>query len=232
MTVPLGVESGQEIRVVVADDVLLVREGLRQVLQHVAGVELVAMCADRDSTLAAVDEHRPALVLTDIRMPPGNRDEGLAIAARLRETDPDVGVIVLSQYAEPAYALALFDHGAARRGYLLKDRITGRRQLIEAIGVVAAGGSYVDPKVIDVLLTAQAVEKDSRLASLTPREVEVLRDVAAGWNNASIAERLNLNQRSVERHIGSIFAKLGLADSSDVSRRVAATLIFLAGIED
>jgi len=215
-------------RVVIADDTLLVREGLLRLLESEPEIEVVATCEDGDSALAAVDEHRPDVLVTDIRMPPSNRAEGVAIAKKLRTSHPEVGVVVLSQYVDPAYALALFDSGSERRGYLLKDRVSGSRALGDAIRAVAEGGAFVDPQVVDALIAARARQSASPLAQLTDRELDVLRLMATGLGNGAIARSLDVGRRAVERHINSIFAKLDLQPEGEVSRRVAATLIYLA----
>jgi|SRR5215211_577865 len=216
------------LRVVLAEDNLLVREGLQQLLAGAYGVEVVGSCADLDSLLETIASQRPDVVLTDIRMPPTRTDEGIQVAARLRETDPSVGVVVLSQYAEPAYALKLLDAGSDRRGYLLKERIHDRGQLSTAIRTVAEGGSVIDPKLVEALVSARAAVERSPLRDLTPREREVLAQIAEGKSNAAIAEALVLTKRAVEKHINSIFMKLGLGDAEDVSKRVKATLLFLS----
>jgi DNA-binding NarL/FixJ family response regulator len=216
-------------RVVIADDTLLVREGLVHLLGEEPEIDVLATCDDAESALAAVEAHRPDVLLTDIRMPPSNGDEGIAMARRLRETLPEVGVIVLSQYADAQYVLALFDNGSARRGYLLKERIGSAQQLVDAINVVAAGGSVVDPKIVDALVAGQEAKESSPLESLTDRERQVLREIAAGHSNLAIARDLEISQRAVERHINSIFAKLGMGeDAGEVSRRVKATLLYLS----
>jgi DNA-binding NarL/FixJ family response regulator len=168
------------------------------------------------------------VVLTDIRMPPSNTDEGIRLADQLRERRPGTGVVVLSQYAEPPYVLALLEHGSDRRGYLLKERIHDRGQLVSAIDAVAQGGSVIDPKIVEVLVAGKARAARSPLAELTPRERDVLAEMAAGKSNKAIAESLVLTKRAVEKHVNSIFMKLGLAESEDVSKRVKATLMFLA----
>jgi DNA-binding NarL/FixJ family response regulator len=216
------------IRVAVGDDSLIVREGLRQLLASSPGIEVVASCGDLESLLDAVDEHRPDVVLTDIRMPPSKTDEGIRIAARLRESHPEIGVLVLSQYSEPNYVLRLLDAGSDRRGYLLKERLHNRGELVSAVDAVAQGGSVIDPKIVEVLVDARARAERSPLSELTPREREVLAEIAAGKSNTAIAESLVLTKRAVEKHINSIFMKLGLASSDDVSKRVKATLLFLA----
>ena len=216
------------LRLVLAEDNLLVREGLQQLLSSIDGVELVGVCADLDELLESIDRHDPDVVLTDIRMPPTRTDEGIRAAARLRDTHPGVGVVVLSQHSEPAYVLELLDAGSDGRGYLLKERVHDRSQLSTAISTVAAGGSVIDPKLVEVLVTARAAAERSPLRELTPREREVLAEIAEGKSNAAIAESLVLTKRAVEKHINSIFMKLNLADAEDVSKRVKATLLFLS----
>lgn len=218
------------IRVVVAEDSLILREGVQRLLGDSPSVEVVAAYGDLDALLAAVEEDRPDVVLTDIRMPPSNTDEGIRLAARLRQTFPSTGVVVLSQYAEPAYVLALLEHGSDRRGYLLKERIHERGQLVSAIDTVARGGSVVDPKIVELLVNSKAQSEQSPLTELTPREREVLAEMAEGKSNAAIAESLVLSKRAVEKHVNAIFMKLGLAGSENVSKRVKATLMFLADI--
>jgi len=178
--------------------------------------------------LSAIARWRPDVVLTDIRMPPSGAEEGIRVAAQLRDSDPEMGVIVLSQYAEPAYALALLERGTGRRAYLLKERIRNRGELIGAIEEVARGGSVIDPLIVDVLIQARARVAHSRLAQLTPRERELLGEIAAGKSNGAIAQSLFLTKRAVEKHVNSIFAKLDLPETEDVSRRVKATLIYLS----
>jgi DNA-binding NarL/FixJ family response regulator len=216
------------IRVVVAEDSLLVREGLRQLLAASPSVDVVASYGDVQGVLDAVERDRPDVVVTDIRMPPSNTDEGIRLADHLRESRPSTGVVVVSQYAQPPYVLALLEHGSDRRGYLLKERIHDRSQLVSAIDTVARGGSVIDPKVVEVLVEARARADHSPLAQLTPRERDVLGELAEGKSNAAIAQSLVLTKRAVEKHINSIFTKLGLAGSEDVSKRVKATLMFLA----
>lgn len=216
------------IRVVLADDSLLVREGLEQVLAADERVEVVAACADLPSLLEAIEAERPDVVVTDIRMPPSKTDEGIQVAASLRETRPELGVIVLSQYSEPAYALALLEGGSDRRGYLLKERVHDRSQLVSAVETVAAGGSVIDPRVVEALVSSRARTEGSPLAELTPREREVLAEIAQGKSNSAIAESLVLTKRAVEKHINSIFLKLNLSEAEDVSKRVKAALTFLA----
>jgi DNA-binding NarL/FixJ family response regulator len=216
------------IRLVLADDHYLVREGVRRLLETEPDLEIAAVCADLGSLLAAVDAERPDVVVTDIRMPPGNADEGIQAAARLRETHPGVGVVVLSQYANPSYALALLEHGSEGRAYLLKERVGDVEQLVSAIRAVAEGGSVVDPKVVEALVAQNARTDDSPLNQLTPRERDVLREMAEGKNNAAIADSLVLTERSVEKVIHSIFLKLGLTWETSVHRRVKAVVLYLA----
>jgi DNA-binding NarL/FixJ family response regulator len=215
------------IRVVLADDHLIVREGVQRLLESRADVEVAALCGDLDSLLAAVDAEEPDVVVTDIRMPPDNTDEGIRAAARLHETHPDVGVVVLSQYATPSYALALLESGSAGRAYLLKQRVQEVEQLVSAIQAVAEGGSVIDPKVVEALVADKARGDESRLSQLTPRERDVLREMAAGKSNAAIGESLFLAERSVEKVIHSIFLKLGLSWETSVHKRVKAVILFL-----
>jgi len=215
-------------RVVVAEDAYLVREGIRQVLEHEEEVEVVAYCADLAGLLAAVEQYQPSIVITDIRMPPTETDEGIRAAAELRLRHPEIGVVVMSQYVSPHYAIKLFEAGSARRAYLLKDRIGHLNHLIGAIRAVADGGSVVDPKVVEVLVEAKSRARNSRLLHLTTRERDVLAGVAEDKSNAAIAESLFLTKRAVEKNINSIFQKLDLPDDVDVSRRVVASLLFLS----
>jgi DNA-binding NarL/FixJ family response regulator len=216
-------------RVVVAEDSYLIREGIRRALEQQADeVDVLEYCADLPTLMQAVEDHRPDVVVTDIRMPPTNTNEGIQAAATLRARDPDIGVVVISQYVTPHYALALFEEGSAGRAYILKEHIGHRIQLMGVIREVASGGSVVDPKVVDVLVEARARAKNSKLAQLTPREREVLSGVAAGKSNSAIAEALFMTRRAVEKNINSIFSKLGLRDETEVSRRVRAALLFLA----
>jgi len=216
------------IRVVLADDHYLVREGVRQLLETEPEIEIVAACQDLVSLFAAVDAERPDVVLTDIRMPPGQLDEGIQAAVRLRETHPEIGVVVLSQFAEPGYALALLEDGTARRGYLLKERVDDIAQLVAAIRQVAVGGSVIDPKVVESLVARKARAAASPLHELTPRERDVLREMAEGKNNAAIANVLFLTERSVENVIHSIFVKLGIGFEPSVHKRVKAVILYLA----
>jgi DNA-binding NarL/FixJ family response regulator len=216
------------IRVVLAEDSLIVREGIDQLLAASPTVEVVATCGDLDSLRTAVERERPDVVLTDIRMPPTQTDEGIRVAAELREQQPGVGVIVLSQYTEPQYVIALLDAGSDGRGYLLKEHIHSRGTLVSAIDSVARGDSVIDPKIVEVLVEERTRAERSPLSQLTDREREVLAEIATGKSNSAIAESLVLTKRAVEKHINAIFMKLGLAASDDVSKRVKAALLFLA----
>lgn len=216
------------IRLVLADDHFLVREGVRRLLDTEPEVEVVAVCGDLDSLLAAVEAERPDVVVTDIRMPPDGVDEGIQAAERLRQTHPEVGVVVLSQYAEPRYALALLEAGTARRAYLLKERIDDLGELVAAIKAVADGGSVIDPKVVEGLVAEKARVEESPLHQLTPREHDVLREMAEGRNNAAIAKTLFLTERSVEKVIHSIFLKLGIAWEPTLHKRVTAVILYLS----
>jgi DNA-binding NarL/FixJ family response regulator len=216
------------IRLVLAEDHYLVREGIRRLLETHPDLEVAAVCGDLDSLLAAVDAERPDVVVTDIRMPPGDSDEGIQAAERLRETNPEVGVVVLSQYADASYVLALVRAGSARRAYLLKERVEDLEQLVAAIRTVAAGGSVIDPQVVEALVAENARGEESPLSQLTPRERDVLREMAEGKNNAAIAGALFLTERSVEKVIHSIFVKLGLAWEEAVHKRVKAVILYLA----
>ena len=216
------------IRLVLAEDHYLIREALRSLLATRDDFEIAAVCEDLDSLLAAVEAEQPDVVVTDIRMPPGNTDEGIQVSTRLRETSPEVGVVVLSQYATPTFVLALLEGGSERRAYLLKERVKDLDQLVAAIHAVAAGGSVMDPKVVEALVAENARAEDSPLNDLTPRERDVLREMAEGKNNASIAEALVLTERSVEKVIHSIFLKLGLTWETAVHKRVKAVILYLA----
>jgi DNA-binding NarL/FixJ family response regulator len=216
------------IRLVLAEDHYLVREGIRHLLDTRPDLEVAAVCGDLGSLLAAVDAERPDVVVTDVRMPPGGADEGIQAAERLRETHPEIGVVVLSQYSNPSYVLALLEGGSARRAYLLKERVKDLGQLAAAIHTVADGGSVIDPKVIEALVAEKARGVESPLKQLTRREHDVLREMAEGKNNAAIAEALFLTERSVEKVIHSIFLKLGLTWEATVHKRVKAVILYLA----
>lgn len=221
----------ERIRVALADDSYLVREAVSQILARHPRVDLVAVCEDRDSLLEAVERERPGVVVTDIRMPPAGDDEGIQIASQLRRTHPNVGVVVLSQYAEPRYGLALLGAGSDRRAYMLKERVGDEGQLIAAIEAVAHGGSFIDAKVVEALIEARGRVERSPLTELTPRELEILGLIAQGKSNGAIGQELFLSKRAVEKHINSILMKLDLPEAQDVSRRVMAVLIYLSAVE-
>ncbi len=215
------------VRVVFAEDNYLVREGTAALLQSSDEVELVGMAASLDELLVAVEEHRPEAVLTDIRMPPTNTTEGIDAARRIRQEHPEIGVVVLSQYAEEEYVYDLLKDGAAGLGYLLKERVSDLDEVVRALTEVSKGGSVLDPKVVEALVSAKDRMAHSPLAQLTDREREVLEQMAQGKNNAAIAKSLFLTERAVEKHINSLFHKLGLSEEIDVHRRVKAVLAFL-----
>ena len=217
------------IRVVVGEDNYLAREGICRVLEAEEDIEIVAACGDLATLRDAVREQQPAVVLADIQMPPTKTDEGIRLAAELRTTHPLVGVVILSQYAEPVYATELLQGGSDRRAYLLKERVQHRRDVSRAVREVAEGRSVVDSRIVDLLVTANRQREDRGFDQLTVREQEILACVAEGWSNAGIAERLGITTRAVERHVHSIFSKLDLGDSGHFSRRVKAALLFLAG---
>ena len=217
------------IRIVFGEDSYLAREAILHVLEDEEDIDVVATCSDYESLRHAVGDVRPDVVLADISMPPTHTDEGIRLAAELRRTQPGVGVVILSQYAEPLFATTLLEDGSDRRAYLLKERVQGRGDVSRAVREVAAGRSIVDPRIVELLLTARRRREDSRFDTLTPREQEILALVAEGLSNAAIAERIVITKRAVERHINSIFSKLGLADAQHFSRRVKAALLYLAG---
>ena len=215
------------IRVVLAEDNYLLRAGTAALFQALPEVELLAAAADKEQLLAAVEEHRPDVVITDIRMPPGHSTEGLTAAAEIRQRFPSTGVILLTQFADPQYAYDLLRGGAAGTGYLLKERIGDIAELQRSLQQVAAGGSVLDPQLVEALVTRKERAAGSPLAALSPRERQVLELMAQGKNNATIAASLFLTERAVQKHINSLFAKLGLGDSPDLDRRVAAVLTLL-----
>ncbi len=220
------------LRLVLAEDNLLMREGISAVLALDNGVEVVAVCEDFDGLIAAVTEHLPDVVMTDIRMPPSQTDEGIRAANLIRSEHPEIGVVVLSQYVEPDYALRLFEDGSSGRAYLLKERVGDLAQLASALRSVATGGSVVDPTVVDALIEARATDRPSVLDRLTDREQEVLAEMAKGGSNAAIGEALFISARSVEKHINSIFMKLDLSPEEDTNRRVRAVLLYLGSRPD
>src|SRR4051812_4905467 len=215
------------VRVVFADDNYLVREGVAGILDAAAEVDLLEAVTDPEALLAAVAEHRPDAVLTDIRMPPSFTTEGIDAAKRIRADFPETGVVVLSQYVEEQYAFELLSDGVAGLGYLLKERVTEVDDLVRALHDVSRGGSVLDPKIVEALLARKSAETTSVLSGLTERETEVLRELAAGRSNAATAKALFMSERAVEKHVGSVFTKLGILHESDVNRRVLAVLAFL-----
>ncbi len=217
----------EAIRVIVVDDDYLVREGARSVLSSVAGMDVVATAGSPAELFQVVETSPPDAVVLDIRMPPTYRTEGIDAAHRLRASHPEIGIVILSQYADPEYALELLRDGSKGLAYLLKERLGEPTKLAEAIREVAHGGSILDPKVVDALIDAQHRRSRSRLHGLTPRENQVLELMATGRTNAAIGEKLFLSERAVEKHINSIFRKLGLSEELDVNHRVAAVLFFL-----
>jgi DNA-binding NarL/FixJ family response regulator len=215
------------LRVVVAEDNFLVRESLRNLLASDERLALVGVAVDYDSAVEVVDQQSPDVVVTDVRMPPSRSDEGIQLARRLRASHPQVGVVVLSQYAEPTYAVGLFEEGSRGRGYLLKDRVAEVGQLVDAVVTVASHGTVVDPVMVNALVGDRSGPR-SALGGLTVREREVLAEVASGKNNRSIAATLAVSPRAVEKHINSIFSKLGLAEDPGSDHRVKAVLVFLS----
>jgi DNA-binding NarL/FixJ family response regulator len=216
------------VRVVMADDSVVIREGLTAMLADEPEVEVVGVCGDGNELERLIASERPDVVIADIGMPPSGDHEGIRIAARLREVDSPIGVVILSQHAEPDFAVDLMRAGTSGRAYLLKDRVSDSAELVRAIRAVAEGSSAIDPLVVDALIAVRARERRSPLEDLTHRELEILAQIAEGKSNAAIASSLVLTKRAVEKHVNSIFAKLNLPETHDVSRRVAAALLFLA----
>ncbi len=214
------------LRVVLADDNLLIRQGVAALLTNIDGVKLVAECADVEELRSAVDGHAPDVVISDIRMPPTHTDEGITAALEIRRERSGTGVVVLSQYSDPAFVLALFEHGSDGLGYLLKERVSPD-ELERAVRAVASGGSIVDPRIVEVLVEGRT-RRPSAVDELTPREREVLALIAEGFNNTAVADQLVLSQRAVAKHINSIFSKLGLSEEETAHRRVKAVLMWLA----
>jgi DNA-binding NarL/FixJ family response regulator len=215
------------LRLVFADDNFLVREGISALLSEASEIDLVETVVDPASLLRAVAEHRPDVVLTDIRMPPTFTTEGIDAAKRIRADHPSTGVVVLSQYVEEEYAFDLLSDGVAGLGYLLKERVSQLDDLVRALYDVSRGGSVLDPTVVEGLLTRKTKDAQSPLLRLTGREREVLQEMAAGRSNAATSKALFMSERAVEKHVSAVFQKLGLADESDVNRRVMAVLAFL-----
>ena len=216
------------VRVALAEDNVLLREGISRLVAANADLELAGVAADLPQLLALVREQQPDVVVTDIRMPPTGTDEGIKAASWLREHFPKTGVVVLSQYVAPGYALALLEHGSAGRAYLLKERVGSVDELARAIRAVAAGGSVIDPQVVDELVRARSAQRESGLSLLTVRETQILAEMAQGKSNSAIAATLFVTERAVEKHTNSIFAKLGLSEERDLNRRVKAVLVYLS----
>jgi DNA-binding NarL/FixJ family response regulator len=220
---------GDQVSIVIAEDSLLVRDSVSRALSTDPQVTVVGVAEDYDSAVELVDTYGPTILVTDIRMPPTSTDEGIRLAQWMRTAHPDVGVIVLSNYADPRYAAGLLEGGTARRGYLLKERVSQFEELHDAVHQVAGGGTVLDPLVVEALLSQP--RSAPALNRLTPREREVLSELATGFSNRTVAQRLVLSQRAVEKHINSIFAKLDLTVDGSVDRRVKAVLMFLDGLE-
>ena len=216
------------IRVVLAEDNALLREGISRIIDGESDLDLVGRAADLPELLGLIESTSPDVVVTDIRMPPTGTDEGIQAASWLRENRPDVGVVVLSQYKTPSYALALLETGSAGRAYLLKEHVAGADELAQAVRIVAQAGSMIDPQVVDELIEAKSSRRKSDLSWLTPRESEILSEMATGKSNAAIAASLQVSERAVEKHTNSIFSKLGLSEERDVNRRVKAVLVYLS----
>ena len=216
------------LTIVLAEDNLLVREGVRGLLAADAGLTVAAACADADELRRAIKEFAPDVVVTDIHMPPGLSDEGIQVARELRQDSPATGVVVLSSRDDPQHALDLLEYGSSGRAYLLKERVAEPGQLLNAVNEVAAGGSVIDPRVVENLVRAGHRPAGSPLSKLTPRELEVLAEMAQGRTNGAIAQRLFLTVRGVERHINALFAKLGMSDDADAHHRVRAVLLYLS----
>ena len=219
------------VRVVFAEDNYLVREGTAALLSASGEVDLVSVVSTYDELMSAVDRDLPEAVLTDIRMPPTSTTEGIDAARKIRADHSEIGVVVLSQYAEEEYAYELLKDGAAGLGYLLKERVADLDELVRALNEVARGGSVLDPKVVEALVARKDRVAHSPLAQLTEREREVLGEMAQGKNNVAIAKSLFLTERAVEKHINSLFHKLGLTEETEVHRRVMAVLAFLRDTE-
>jgi DNA-binding NarL/FixJ family response regulator len=216
------------VRVVLAEDNVLLREGISRLVAANSDFELVGVAADLPELLALVAEQVPDVVVTDIRMPPTGTDEGIQAASWLRQHHPRTGVVVLSQYVAPKYAVALLEHGSAGRAYLLKERVASVDELARAIRTVAVGGSVIDHTVVDELVRARSAERSSGMTQLTARESQILAEMAQGKSNSAIAAALYVTERAVEKHTNSIFAKLGLSEEKDVNRRVKAVLVYLS----
>jgi len=219
------------VKVALAEDNVLLREGISRLVAANKDFELVGVASDLPQLLALAAERVPDVVVTDIRMPPTGTDEGIQAASWLREHYPSTGVVVLSQYVAPKYAVALLEHGSAGRAYLLKERVGSVDELARAIRTVAAGGSVIDHMVVDELVKARSQEHSSGMSLLTARESQILAEMAQGKSNSAIAGALYVTERAVEKHTNSIFAKLGLSEEKDVNRRVKAVLVYLSHMD-
>jgi DNA-binding NarL/FixJ family response regulator len=221
------VSAGTQTSLVIAEDDYLVREGARAVLDAHPRLQVLGTAGDPDEVLAVLERRDPDVVILDIRMPPTFTTEGIELAHRIRATRPGTGIVVLSQHADPEYALELLKDGSDGVAYLLKERLGDADRLVQAIEEVKGGGSMLDPRIVEALLEAQRRRTASKLAGLTPRELEVLALMASGRGNAAIARELSITDRSVEKHSNAIFRKLGLSEDLDLNRRVAAVLFYL-----
>ena len=219
------------VKVALAEDNVLLREGISRLVAANEDFELVGVASDLPQLLALAAEQEPDVVVTDIRMPPTGTDEGIQAASWLRQHYPRTGVVVLSQYVAPKYAVALLEHGSAGRAYLLKERVGSVDELARAIRTVAAGGSVIDHMVVDELVKARSQEHSSGMSLLTARESQILAEMAQGKSNSAIAGALYVTERAVEKHTNSIFAKLGLSEEKDVNRRVKAVLVYLSHMD-
>ena len=219
------------VKVALAEDNVLLREGISRLVAANKDFELVGVASDLPQLLALAAERVPDVVVTDIRMPPTGTDEGIQAASWLREHYPSTGVVVLSQYVAPKYAVALLEHGSAGRAYLLKERVGSVDELARAIRAVAGGGSVIDHMVVDELVKARSQEHSSGMSLLTARESQILAEMAQGKSNSAIAGALYVTERAVEKHTNSIFAKLGLSEEKDVNRRVKAVLVYLSHMD-
>jgi DNA-binding NarL/FixJ family response regulator len=217
----------ERLRIVIAEDNYLVREGTRQLLEATGKVEVLAAVGTAPELLDAVGRMNPEAVLTDIRMPPNLRTEGLDAAHTIRAQAPATGVVVLSQHAEASYALALFAHGSTGLGYLLKDRVGDHSELLRALHETANGGSVIDPTIVDALVRQRSRALESPLDRLTDRERRVLAHMAEGMTNSTISQTMNLSASAIEKHVAAVFNKLDLPPDTPVHRRVAAVLTFL-----
>jgi DNA-binding NarL/FixJ family response regulator len=215
------------LRVVIAEDNYLVREGTRRLLEDSGEVVVVAAVGNAEELLDAVRRLRPDVVITDIRMPPGHGIEGILAAQAIRVEHPELGVVVLSQHADQSYAFELFRDGTAGLAYLLKERVGDVEELLHAIREVVSGRSVIDPRIVEVLVASRVRLEGSAVSRLTPRELDVLRQMAQGKTNPAIAASLVLSESAIEKNVNSIFSKLGLSQEAQVHRRVAAVLTYL-----